>query len=177
MTSGDYCLSLTGGNLSWVDLPALCSHDYLKGMRRKFPDRMLVVTGICALLICALSSQAAYSVTRAVIVGIDDYVDSTIDDLHYCAADAEAFANMLVSRCSVARGDVALLTNEAATLQAIERAIGRLEAVSEARDVVIFYFSGHGAQFPDLDGDEWETDQMDEALVPQGTGSSLAIQH
>ena len=36
---------------------------------------------------------------------------------------------------------------------------------AEAGDVVVFYFSGHGSQIRDRDGDEL-TDQLDEVICP-----------
>jgi len=57
------------------------------------------------------------------------------------------------------------LWNEQATLAGIERAIGRLSAEVGPNDLVLVYYSGHGAQVPDQ-GVQDEPDKMDEVWVP-----------
>ena len=60
--------------------------------------------------------------------------------------------------------NIAILKNEQATKQGIANALNRLINSSQAGDIVVFHFSGHGQQVTDISGDEF--DGLDEALVP-----------
>ncbi len=63
--------------------------------------------------------------------------------------------------------DQRVLVGEDATRAAIEEAITKwLPAVSSPGDTVFIYHSGHGGQIPDDDGDEAQTDKLDEFLMP-----------
>ncbi|MDZ4852316.1 MAG: DUF4384 domain-containing protein, partial [Pirellulaceae bacterium] len=58
-----------------------------------------------------------------------------------------------------------LFTNEEATRKNLEQAITQwLPSVSRPGDTVVIYYSGHGGQIPDDNGDE--ADMLDEFLVP-----------
>ncbi len=59
---------------------------------------------------------------------------------------------------------IAVLRNEHATKKAIVNAFNTLIKNSQAGDIVVFHFSGHGQQVSDISGDE--IDGLDEALVP-----------
>ena len=59
------------------------------------------------------------------------------------------------------------LENEQATRANIISALNLLAGMVQPNDFVVFYFSGHGFQVPDLDNDE--DDEMDELLVPYDT--------
>ncbi len=84
--------------------------------------------------------------TRAVVVGISDYQDNGIPDLQYADRDAEAFAAWLRSPAggSVSERNLALLTNEKATVAQFDKALGGLIENAGEGDQVIIYFSGHG---------------------------------
>ncbi len=61
--------------------------------------------------------------------------------------------------------DVTTLTDCAATREGIAQAVTALAArIKSKDDIVVFYFSGHGQQITDDDGDE--ADGYDESLVP-----------
>jgi hypothetical protein len=61
-----------------------------------------------------------------------------------------------------------MLLNSEATREAIIRNLREMVQSSQAGDVLVFQYSGHGTQLPDLDGDEAEGDTpgLDEALCP-----------
>jgi len=84
--------------------------------------------------------------TRAVVVGISDYQDPGIPDLHFADRDAEAFAAWLRSPAggSVPEDNIRLLTNDNASKYAMYIALYELLDVCKPGDQVIFYFSGHG---------------------------------
>ncbi len=84
--------------------------------------------------------------TRAVVIGISNYMNDSITDLQFAHRDAEIFYDYLRSNAGGAlpKENIRLMTNEKATLAAIGYAIDWLERVSQKGDKAIFYFSGHG---------------------------------
>lgn len=105
---------------------------------------------------------------RAVIVGVGQYADPALPDLEGPPHDARAMQTLLIERFGFARDDVTLLIDEAATREAILRALARATAASGEGDPLVFYFSGHGARTFDGSGDE--PDGWDEGLVPHDSG-------
>ena len=88
----------------------------------------------------------------AVVIGISHYLDPSITSLEYADDDAQLFYDFLLSENAGLGGfmpdHVLFLKNEAADTRSISRALsGFLRRVSE-RDVVVFYFAGHGAPDP-----------------------------
>jgi len=103
----------------------------------------------------------------ALLVGISDYNrNNGVNDLHG-KEDAVTLAKTLTEneKFGFKEDDVILLSNEEATLEGIEKAF-REHLIKNAKpgDVVLFYFSGHGEQISDDNGDEM--DGQDECLVP-----------
>jgi len=107
-------------------------------------------------------------------VGIGKYLDApTWTDLRGSINDVMEMRKLLDGeRFQVPPANIVTLTNEQATKQKIfaayqENLIGKAKAYfdkTKKRDaVVLFQFSGHGSQAPDVDGDE--TDKLDETLV------------
>jgi len=81
----------------------------------------------------------------AVVVGINDYIDSNVTDLSYCVADADSIKDMLeaagwtVNLITAASNEA---TNQYATKAKIEAA---LAAVPSDTTTFFFYYSGHGS--------------------------------
>lgn len=119
----------------------------------------------------AAMPAAAEGVVRAVLVGVGDYL--VLDaDLKGPPADAVLMAETLMAR-GVGAGDMTLLTSgavPAGVTQAppvkaeIMAALDAVAAASAPGDTVVFYFSGHGSQAPDQNGDEGGG--YDEILLP-----------
>jgi len=93
----------------------------------------------------------------AVVVGISDYRYDThwnkqkgIPDLKYAHRDAKAFAKFLISPQGGAftSDHVLVLTNRKATIKEVRNAIGNFLARSLEDDLVIIFFTGHGAPDP-----------------------------
>lgn len=113
----------------------------------------------CAAL--ALAAPAGAEV-RALLVGVSDYqyLDA---DLRGPQNDVRLMAEALVAR-GVSEGEIRVLTTApglvgdmaagAPTRGQILAGLDHLAAVSGPGDTVVFHFSGHGAQAPDLNGDE-----------------------
>jgi hypothetical protein len=115
---------------------------------------------------------------RAVLVGVSDYLYLDAD-LIGPANDVGLMAEMVLGR-GVAPADVTILAEETAILPAtvpggVTRGLPNRETIlnafetalnaSKPGDTILFYFSGHGAQAPDLDGDEGGG--LDEIFLPR----------
>lgn len=84
-------------------------------------------------------------------------------NLPCCHRDARRMADLMKEQCGL--DEVRIYTNEKATRKNLEEAMTKwLPSVSQPGDTVFIYFSGHGAQIPDDDGDE--RDGKDEYLLP-----------
>ncbi len=83
----------------------------------------------------------------AVVIGIDKFKDKRIPSLQYASKDARDFAAYLIKECNFAADHVLLLTNEEATENAIQRAVGDdwLPRRVLEDDVVLVFASTHGS--------------------------------
>ncbi|MDP3509062.1 MAG: caspase family protein [Candidatus Melainabacteria bacterium] len=83
----------------------------------------------------------------AVVIGIDKFKDKRIPSLQYSSKDARDFADFLVKEGNFAPDHILLLTNEEATENAIQRAVGDdwLPRRVLEDDVVIVFASTHGS--------------------------------
>ncbi|HTQ80877.1 MAG TPA: caspase family protein [Thermoanaerobaculia bacterium] len=108
-------------------------------------------------------------VRRALLVGIDSYPRlAPRYQLAGCANDVRAMAGVLTERFAFPEDRLTTLLDGAATREGL---LGALEALLEQTapgDSVLFYFSGHGSQKRDADGDE--DDGWDETLVAADSG-------
>lgn len=104
-------------------------------------------------------------VKRAVLVGVDEYRSSGVRNLAGCVNDVELMKTILVGKFEFAPENVLVLRNDQATRAGILRAIrSHLIEESQAGDITVVHFSGHGSQMIDVSGDE--LDGMDETIVP-----------
>lgn len=106
---------------------------------------------------------------RAVIVGIANY-EGTDNDLTYCDDDAQAIYDTLVTASNWAAANIELITDSDATKANILAAISAMGAAAEDGDVCLFFFSGHGSQITDSNGDE--PDGLDETLCTYDLSNS-----
>ncbi len=103
---------------------------------------------------------------RAFLVGINQYKNPKAN-LRGCVNDMESLATLLVSKYGFDEPDIRarMLLNEAATAAAITTGLHNLLQGSQAGDVLVFAFGGHGTQIVTTD-QQGEPDAKDEALVP-----------
>lgn len=118
---------------------------------------------------------------RALLVGIDDYSagqktpkgtpvsQRDFRNLEGAVRDVEVMQGVLTSVYKLKPGEIATLKNQAATRDAILRAIKTLIGGGKKGDVLLFYFSGHGSQVKNSLSEE--KDHMDESIVPANTQS------
>jgi hypothetical protein len=138
--------------------------------------------GVLALALCAFGAPApaAWAETRALVVGVSGY-PALAEAIRLTGPknDSREFANTIV-RLGVPARNVTVLadgvadladgiaTNGPGTKSAILAGLDRLAEESKAGDLAVFYFSGHGSQQPDLDGDE--QGNADEIFLPYDVG-------
>ncbi len=84
--------------------------------------------------------------TRAVVIGVSDYLDEQIPDLEFAHKDAQAFADYLQSPAggSLSSQNLKILLNETATGGNVHAALDWLKLESKKGDKCFIYFSGHG---------------------------------
>ncbi|MCX8026935.1 MAG: caspase family protein [Thermodesulfovibrionales bacterium] len=82
----------------------------------------------------------------ALVVGIGKF-KYPISPLQYATTDAQNFYNYLIDakKGGFPRQNVTLLLNEYATRDRIQDALNRIRTVAERDDLVVIYFSSHGA--------------------------------
>lgn len=104
----------------------------------------------------------------AFVIGISDYIhleDVEGGDLPGAEHDARRVRDVLVMRHGFPESNVRMLINGEATREAIREGItGWLVENARPADNVVIWYSGHGSQMWDEDGDE--DDGLDETLAP-----------
>lgn len=123
-------------------------------------------------LLLPVSSFGA--VKKALLIGIDNYKNLPfysneyrrwINNLKGPLNDVRIMKEALTSRYGFREEDIRVLTEKEATRDNIIKAFENwLINGTKQGDLVFFYFSGHGTQVPDQNGDE--EDGLDEALCP-----------
>jgi pimeloyl-ACP methyl ester carboxylesterase len=104
------------------------------------------------------SLPASGGMRRALCVGINAYRDPYT--LSGCVPDADRWSAVLQGLGF----EIDVLKDAQATRKEIMERLTKIVRGSRAGDAIVFQYSGHGYQLPDLDGDEDE--DLDEALVP-----------
>ena len=100
---------------------------------------------------------------RALVIGIDEY--QHVSRLNGPVNDAEDIAAFITRHSGFKDDDIRMLRDSEATRKNILKAFDEwLIQETKAGDEVFVYFSGHGFQQPDANGDE--QDRLDETLVP-----------
>lgn len=95
---------------------------------------------------------------RAVCIGINDYSGrNDCPTLPDARPDGEAWAGLLPDAFGFNRGNIVLLTDTAATRQAVLDAVKAMLAQSDAGDVACLFFAGHGGRGKRSDGIWYES--------------------
>ena len=106
----------------------------------------------------------------ALLVGISKYKDRSLNPIDGCENNVPLLAQTLIDNYGFKKGDVHTLLNDQAGKSAIISEF-RSHLIDNARKakkdgkeaVIVYYFCGHGSQYPDQDGDE--NDGLDETFV------------
>lgn len=103
---------------------------------------------------------------RALFVGIDNYQAPGVSPTAGGEADARAMSQLALEKGWFKPEEIRTLLGSEATSSNIEKEFVRwLINDSKPGDQILFFYSGHGTQTDDIDGDETE-DQRDEAIAP-----------
>lgn len=115
----------------------------------------------CVFCIASLAVDAHAGRRAALVIGNDAYPGNLA--LQSCVKDAEAFAAWLDS-VGFEPGEIDIRTDatKARMVDGFEQLIARTGR--QHHDQVVIYFSGHGAQVTDDNGDEGRNDNKDESL-------------
>ena len=132
-----------------------------KGRERAWLWILVLFVGLWAIL--GAAQEAAPPAKWALVVGVESYPDLHGHDLSYSCDDAQAVYDFLIGPGGLTEDHVRLLLDEEATLVGVRGGLYWLRQRAQPDDLVIFYFSRHGYQGKDDDGDE--TDGVDEFLV------------
>jgi hypothetical protein len=97
-----------------------------------------------------------------VFAGIAEYSDS--DALPFCDDDARRVATAFRRNFDMAEDGSKLLMNEDATIAAVESALTDVVNRAGPKDMVVFFYSGHGNRLADDNGDANDPDGIDESL-------------
>ena len=100
---------------------------------------------------------------KALLVGINDYPGAQ-NDLQGCVNDITNVYDILVKYFSFLPADIVLLSDSRARKSAIIDGLKNMFAGGRDGDTLVFHFSGHGSQVPDVEGDE--KDGRDEVICP-----------
>lgn len=105
---------------------------------------------------------------KALLVGINDYapVGAGGPDLRGCVNDVRDVAHSLNAMGIVLAAplNMRIITDARATRANILASLEWLVAGAKAKDLLIFWYSGHGSQVADVSGDE--IDKKDETICP-----------
>ncbi len=107
--------------------------------------------------------SAGRSPRKALLVGVNRYALGGTD-LEGCVNDVFAISELLQRRYGYARGEIRLLTDERATLEAFQERLTWLLEDARPGDRRVLFFSGHGTRIPSYNAME-EVDRVDECLA------------
>ena len=103
---------------------------------------------------------------RALLIGVNDY--EHVNPLSGCLNDVELMGRILTERYGFDGSRVARVIDPHYRRDDILAAFDAFVTAAQRDDMVLIYYSGHGSQAPDRDGDE--PDDMDETIVPRDSG-------
>ncbi|THU79034.1 hypothetical protein K435DRAFT_973293 [Dendrothele bispora CBS 962.96] len=100
----------------------------------------------------------------ALIIGIDNYQDPDVPDLHGAVADADAMKDFLITDLRIPAARIVNLRNEEANRNAM---IDALENLAEnpaigSQDPILIFYAGHGGEAPAPKG--WATSTADNTI-------------
>ena len=138
--------------------------------------RSILVLGLLSVVLCSHCQADDEPKKIALLVGVNEYDSEDVSDLRGCVNDVEAMKKLLLEEFSFKAEDIKTLTSarndpqdkpdrptKANIISGFRKHL--IERDYGAKDIVVFYFAGHGSQMKDQDGDEM-FDGKDETLVP-----------
>jgi hypothetical protein len=90
----------------------------------------------------------------AVLIGVEDYTDDSINSLNYSVDDIEKLRDTLVKYAGYKEDHIKMLKDKEATAANVRSTLGTwLPRQVSDDDMVLIYFSGHGGAEPSIRGD------------------------
>ena len=135
----------------------------------KMKKLLILTVVVCAFFALAGNASAAGK-KYGLFVGINKY-SGGINPLAGCVNDAQMMREVLQQKFGFLPADNMLLTDEAATRDAIISNLLKYQAVASKGDIFVFHYSGHGTLFPDnRSEDQDETDMVYLEMLNKETG-------
>lgn len=101
----------------------------------------------------AAAPAAAEAKRWAVLIGVETYQDPKIPALRFSVDDVDALRKVLVERAGYAASNVIVVKEADATIENVRSLLGtQLPRMAGPNDLVLIYFSGHGAAEPSPTG-------------------------
>lgn len=136
--------------------------------RKEVPCAAIAAYTVFGLLLfgpVAVGAAPDYTDTWALLIGITDY--QFLDDLYYPGNDVSDMHDVLTDYGGVPAGHISMLRDSAATKNGIRNAISQRSTRAGSNDLVILFFSGHGARHELQDTSPLdESDGYDETICP-----------
>ena len=124
----------------------------------KIQRSFVLVAALCALFALTGSASAAGK-KYGLFVGINKY-SGGISSLSGCVNDATLMRATLQSKFGFLPANSTLLTDEAATRDAIISNLKKYQAMAAKGDIFVFHYSGHGTLFPDARSEDQDETNM-----------------
>jgi len=97
-------------------------------------------------------------------IGVGNYLSGDIDDLKSPPEDARSFAQLMEQKYYVPSSNIRVLIDSQATRSGILQGLEWLVSQADSGKDIVFFYSGHGGQLEDRNGDE--ADGLDEVICP-----------
>lgn len=119
-------------------------------------------------------AKAGDQKNRALLIGVSDYSDTcTYGDLYFCHKDAFDMRDMLIEQYGWKSSEIVVLVNESATEANI---IEGIDWLKKAGGMALFYFSGHGDFYADVQAIPNRDEARDQCIIPYD-GDTSTLEH
>ena len=120
-----------------------------------------IKTLVIPIVFTSLYSWSAYAADHALIVGVGEFKDPQVTSLPGIQLDVD-MAQQMMRHLGVPSQNIKILRDKQATIEGMRQQLKWLAKNVSQDDHIFIYFSGHGSQVEDKNGDE--EDGLDETL-------------
>ena len=114
---------------------------------------------IAFISLIAVSAASAKGKKYGLFVGINAY-QGGINPLKGCVNDATKMREAMMTKFGFKAADTMLLTDAAATREAILTNLQKYQTLARVGDLLVFHYSGHGTLFPDSYSEEQDETKL-----------------
>ena len=122
----------------------------------------------------AVSAASAKGKKYGLFVGINAYAGG-INPLKGCVNDATKMREAMMTKFGFKEADTTLLTDAAATREAILASLLKYQTMAGVGDILVFHYSGHGTLFPDEYSEEQDETKLIYMEAPNDDGEMEVI--